>query len=239
MNERLRFFVSGFFIGIAELLPGISGSTVAVAFGIYTKIIKILSNIRIKNFSGNLSEISSRFHLDLLLLLISSMAFTVIFFSKLVLFFYTNFNDLFETFLAIIMIIISLFIVKDFISINKNILLFISTGLIFGYAINLVPNLEISSNILFLTLIGFIAFSFFLVPGISGSAILVTLGQYRLIIEAVAELNFLTLIPFGIGCLISLYLMPKLISNLVDKYNEYLMCFFSVLIFIAGLNLIF
>ena len=239
MNERLRFFVSGFFIGIAELLPGISGSTVAVAFGIYTKIIKILSNIRIKNFSGNLSEISSRFHLDLLLLLISSMAFTVIFFSKLVLFFYTNFNDLFETFLAIIMIIISLFIVKDFISINKNILLFISTGLIFGYAINLVPNLEISSNILFLTLIGFIAFSFFLVPGISGSAILVTLGQYRLIIEAVAELNFLTLIPFGIGCLISLYLMPKLISNLVDKYNEYLICFFSGLIFIAGLNLIF
>ena len=239
MSERLRFFVSGFFIGIAELLPGISGSTVAVAFGIYTKIIKILSNIRIKNFSGNLSEISSRFHLDLLLLLISSMAFTVIFFSKLVLFFYTNFNDLFETFLAIIMIIISLFIVKDFISINKNILLFISTGLIFGYAINLVPNLEISSNILFLTLIGFIAFSFFLVPGISGSAILVTLGQYRLIIEAVAELNFLTLIPFGIGCLISLYLMPKLISNLVDKYNEYLMCFFSGLIFIAGLNLFF
>ena len=239
MSERLRFFVSGFFIGIAELLPGISGSTVAVAFGIYTKIIKILSNIRIKNFSGNLSEISSRFHLDLLLLLISSMAFTVIFFSKLVLFFYTNFNDLFETFLAIIMIIISLFIVKDFISINKNILLFISTGLIFGYAINLVPNLEISSSILFLTLIGFIAFSFFLVPGISGSAILVTLGQYRLIIEAVAELNFLTLIPFGIGCLISLYLMPKLISNLVDKYNEYLMCFFSGLIFIAGLNLIF
>ena len=239
MNERLKFFLAGFFIGIAELLPGISGSTVAVAFGIYTKIIKILSNIRIKNFSGNLSEISSRFHLDLLLLLISSMAFTVIFFSKLVLFFYTNFNDLFETFLAIIMIIISLFIVKDFISINKNILLFISTGLIFGYAINLVPNLEISSNILFLTLIGFIAFSFFLVPGISGSAILVTLGQYRLIIEAVAELNFLTLIPFGIGCLISLYLMPKLISNLVDKYNEYLMCFFSGLIFIAGLNLIF
>ena len=239
MSERLRFFVSGFFIGIAELLPGISGSTVAVAFGIYTKFIKILSNIRIKNFSGNLSEISSRFHLDLLLLLISSMAFTVIFFSKLVLFFYTNFNDLFETFLAIIMIIISLFIVKDFISINKNIFLFIGTGLIFGYAINQVPNLEISSNILFLTLIGFIAFSFFLVPGISGSAILVTLGQYRLIIEAVAELNFLTLIPFGIGCLISLYLMPKLISNLVDKYNEYLMCFFSGLVFIAGLNLIF
>jgi len=49
----------------------------------------------------------------------------------------------------------------------------------------------------------------------------------------------LTLVPFGFGCLLSLYLMPKLISNLVDKYNEYLMSFFSGLIFIAGLNLFF
>ena len=239
MNEKLKFFLAGFFIGIAELLPGISGSTVAVAFGIYNKIIKILSNIRIKNISGNFADISSKFRLDLLLLLVSSMAVTVIFFSKIVLYFYTNYNDLFEIFLAITMIIISLFIIKDFIPINNKLFLFILIGVLFGYAINQIPDFEMSSNILFLILIGFIAFSFFLVPGISGSAILVTFGQYRLIIEALAELNFLTLIPFGVGCLLSLYLMPKLLSNLVDKHNEYLMSFFSGLIFIAGLNLFF
>ena len=239
MNERLKFFLAGFFIGIAELLPGISGSTVAVAFGIYNKIIKILSNIRIKNISGNFSDISSIFRLDLLFLLVSSMLVTVILFSKIVLFFYTNYNDLFEIFLALIMIVISLFIIKDFISIIKKVFLFIVIGILFGYAINQIPDFEMSSNVLFLILIGFIAFSFFIVPGISGSAILVTFGQYRLIIQAVAELNFLTLVPFGLGCLLSLYLMPKLISNLVDKYNEYLMSFFSGLIFIAGLNLFF
>ena len=239
MNERLKFFLAGFFIGIAELLPGISGSTVAVAFRIYNKIIKILSNIRIKNISGNFADISSKFRLDLLLLLVLSMAVTVIFFSKIVLYFYTNYNDLFEIFLAITMIIISLFIIKDFIPINNKLFLFILIGVLFGYAINQIPDFEMSSNILFLILIGFIAFSFFLVPGISGSAILVTFGQYRLIIEALAELNFLTLIPFGVGCLLSLYLMPKLLSNLVDKHNEYLMSFFSGLIFIAGLNLFF
>ena len=239
MNEKLKFFLAGFFIGIAELLPGISGSTVAVAFGIYNKIIKILSNIRIKNISGNFADISSKFRLDLLLLLVSSMAVTVIFFSKIVLYFYTNYNDLFEIFLAITMIIISLFIIKDFIPINNKLFLFILIGVLFGYAINQIPDFEMSGNILFLILIGFIAFSFFLVPGISGSAILVTFGQYRLIIEALAELNFLTLIPFGVGCLLSLYLMPKLLSNLVDKHNEYLMSFFSGLIFIAGLNLFF
>tara|TARA_B000000609_G_scaffold58498_1_gene43331 strand:- start:834 stop:1553 length:720 start_codon:yes stop_codon:yes gene_type:complete len=239
MNEKLKFFLAGFFIGIAELLPGISGSTVAVAFGIYNKIIKILSNIRIKNISGNFSDISSIFRLDLLFLLISSMLVTVILFSKIVLYFYTNYNDLFEIFLALIMITISLFIIKNFISIINKVFLFIVIGVLFGYAINQIPDFEMSSNVLFLILIGFIAFSFFIVPGISGSAILVTFGQYKLIIQAVAELNFLTLVPFGFGCLLSLYLMPKLISNLVDKYNEYLMSFFSGLIFIAGLNLFF
>jgi len=239
MNEKLKFFLAGFFIGIAELLPGISGSTVAVAFGIYNKIIKILSNIRIKNISGNFSDISSIFRLDLLFLLISSMLVTVILFSKIVLYFYTNYNDLFEISLALIMITISLFIIKNFISIINKVFLFIVIGVLFGYAINQIPDFEMSSNVLFLILIGFIAFSFFIVPGISGSAILVTFGQYKLIIQAVAELNFLTLVPFGFGCLLSLYLMPKLISNLVDKYNEYLMSFFSGLIFIAGLNLFF
>ena len=239
MNERLKFFLAGFFIGIAELLPGISGSTVAVAFGIYNKIIKILSNIRIKNISGNFSDISSIFRLDLLFLLVSSMLVTVILFSKIVLYFYTNYNDLFEIFLALIMIMISLFIIKDFVYIINKVFLFIVIGVLFGFAINHIPDFEMSSNVLFLILIGFIAFSFFIVPGISGSAILVTFGQYRLIIQAVAELNFLTLVPFGLGCLLSLYLMPKLIANLVDKYNEYLMSFFSGLIFIAGLNLFF
>ena len=239
MNERLRFFVSGFFIGIAELLPGISGSTVAVAFGIYNKIIKILSNIRIKNFSGNLSEVSSRFHLDLLLILISSMAFAVIFFSKLVLYFYTNYNDLFENFLATIMIIISLIVVKDFSFKKRSIFLFIILGAVIGFLINQLPNIQTGNNFLILVLIGAIAFSFFLVPGISGRAILLSLGSYRLIIEAVAEINFSILVPFALGCLMSLYFLPKIIFNLVDKYNEELMSFFSGLIFIAGLNLFY
>ena len=72
MTERLKFFVAGFFIGIAELLPGISGSTVAVGFGIYNRIIKILSEIKIKNFTLNLKTLNKIFHLDLMLLLIIS-----------------------------------------------------------------------------------------------------------------------------------------------------------------------
>ena len=239
MTERLKFFVAGFFIGIAELLPGISGSTVAVGFGIYDRIIKILSEIRLKNFSYNIKSLNKTFHLDLMLLLLISMAFSVIFFSKAILYLFTNFNSAFEISLSVVMILISLYIIKDFIFEKQRFFLFIIIGAFFGFVINQIPNLETSNNFVILVLMGLIAFSFFLVPGISGSAILLSLGSYKLVIEAIAETNFTVLVPFAIGSLIALYFLPKIIFNLVDKFNEQLMSFFSGLIFVAGLSLVF
>ena len=67
MSERVRFIFAGFFVGVAELLPGISGSTVALAFGVYEKFITALSQLKIKNLSFNLSKINKIFYLDLLL----------------------------------------------------------------------------------------------------------------------------------------------------------------------------
>ena len=237
MTERLKFFFAGFFIGIAELLPGISGSTVAVGFGIYNRIIKILSELKIKNFTLDFKNLNNIFHLDLMFLLIISMVFSVIFFSKVILYLFTNFNSIFEISLSIVMVLISLLIIKDFSFEKRSLFLFIILGALVGLLINQFPNIQTGNNFLILILIGAIAFSFFLVPGISGSAILLSLGSYRLIIEAVAEINFSILVPFAFGCLITLYFLPKIIFNLVDKYNEELMSFFSGLIFLAGLNL--
>ena len=237
MTERLKFFFAGFFIGIAELLPGISGSTVAVGFGIYNRIIKILSELKIKNFTLDFKNLNNIFHLDLMFLLIISMVFSVIFFSKVILYLFTNFNSIFEISLSVVMVLISLLIIKDFSFEKRSLFLFIILGALVGLLINQFPNIQTGNNFLILILIGAIAFSFFLVPGISGSAILLSLGSYRLIIEAVAEINFSILVPFAFGCLITLYFLPKIIFNLVDKYNEELMSFFSGLIFLAGLNL--
>jgi len=51
LSERLRFIVSGFFVGVAELLPGVSGSTIALAFNVYDKFILFLSNLRVSNLT--------------------------------------------------------------------------------------------------------------------------------------------------------------------------------------------
>ena len=73
MNIKLRYSLAGFCMGIAELIPGISGATVAVIFKVYPNLMSILSELRIKNLTLNLSSLSKTFQLSISIPLIVSM----------------------------------------------------------------------------------------------------------------------------------------------------------------------
>ena len=90
----------------------------------------------------------------------------------------------------------------------------------------------------YLFLSGILAFSFFLIPGISGSAMLVVLGVYGPIIQGIATFNLNLLVPFALGCLISLLLLPKLVLSIYSSNELNLMYIFSGLILSSGIFLI-
>ena len=239
MNEKIRFIVSGFFVGLAELIPGISGSTVALIFNVYEKLIRVFANISIKKLSPSNIDFKKDFELDLLIPFILSMIISVVFFSRLILFLYTAHTEVFELFLGLTMIFASLYLIKDLSIFNyKNILFFI-LGIFVTFILNFIDFNSVKIEFFPLIAYGFIAFSFFLIPGISGSAIMLVLGIYVYIIEAVASINLYILIPFGLGCLTSLLLMPKVINYLYNAYKEILLSFFVGLIVSSGAILIY
>ena len=237
MSERLRFIISGFFVGLAELLPGISGSTVAIAFNVYEKFILFLSNLKISNFSFSLKKLNQVFFLDLIIPFFIAMALSIIFASKLILFLYVEYTNYFLMFLAILMCLISFLITyrlkKEF-RININWIIYFLAGAIFGIILNNINFLSIDPSFIEFILIGFIAFSFFLMPGISGSAILLSIGVYEIIIGSIANIQFEVLIPFAIGSIVSLLIMPRLINFLLSQYKLNIMIFFAALIFVSG-----
>ena len=96
MSERLRFILAGFCVGFAELLPGISGSTVAIFFGIYEKLIKILSELRIKNITLNLEHLNKTFAFNLVIPFVIAMIISVLAFSNLILFLQSEFANIFN-----------------------------------------------------------------------------------------------------------------------------------------------
>ncbi len=223
-------------MGVAELIPGISGSTVAVIFKIYPNLMTILSQLRLKNISLNFSLISQTFQFRVSMPLLFSMLSAILLCSNIISFLMNNYEQLFLNLLGWLMMFLSIHVANFFKASFKrfNLLVFLFLGILMGYFLQ---ELNINSGAvtpLYLFISGIIAFSFFLIPGISGSAILIVLGAYSPVIQATANLNFLFLFPFALGCLTSLLILPKLVLSLYAKYEQRLMYIFSGLIFSSG-----
>ena len=229
MNDKIRYFIAGIFIGLSELLPGISGATVALMFGVYEKILTFLR--KFKEF-------------NLIIPLLLGMILSVFVFSSLINFLYENFTNLFNLLISLLMIGYGIYLVTNTYlneNINKgksfylNLFLAILIGLsLSGFYIS--GYLYQEPYPFTLLVFGFVACSFLLFPGISGSAFLLSVGAYPLIIGSISNFNLEVLFPFGIGMLLAVTIMPRCINNAYSKYGKSILVFFGGLIFAAGIN---
>tara|TARA_Y100001968_G_scaffold206959_1_gene190155 strand:- start:3911 stop:4627 length:717 start_codon:yes stop_codon:yes gene_type:complete len=232
MKEKIKYFIAGIFIGLSELLPGISGATLALMFGVYEKLIDFLRKFN---------------NVNLILPLLIGMILSVFSFSSLIDFLYKNYTHIFNIFIALLMIGYGIYLavntyLKEFLKskldIRPEILpLVLGIGLYIGlYLSSFQTDGYQEPNIAILILFGFCACSFLLFPGISGSAFLLSVGAYPLIIGSISNFNFEVLLPFGIGMLGALILMPRLINKAYKKFGKLILVFFGGLILAAGVN---
>ena len=232
MKEKIRYFIAGIFIGLSELLPGISGATLALMFGVYEKLIDFLRKFN---------------NVNLILPLLIGMILSVFSFSSLIDFLYKNYTYIFNIFIAFLMIGYGMYLavntyLKEFLKgkldIRPEILpVVLGIGFYIGlYLSSFQTDGYQEPNIAILILFGFCACSFLLFPGISGSAFLLSVGAYPLIIGSISNFNFEVLLPFGIGMLGALILMPRLINKAYKKFGKLILVFFGGLILAAGVN---
>jgi len=227
-------------MGIAELIPGISGSTIAVIFNIYKNLMSILTELKWSNASLNLIALTRVFQLKLFAPLLFSMFLSILFFSKGIDYLLTHYEQPFFLLLGWLMMLLSIQVGNFFTSIfsKPTLLVFLIGGVFLGF---LLSNLEVDSanaHPLYLFISGIIAFAFFLIPGISGSAMLIALGVYGAVIKGISTFDLETLIPFGAGCFTSLVLLPRLILAIYKAYEDQMLLIFSGLIFCSGYFLI-
>jgi putative membrane protein len=226
MIRHLRVFFCGILMGIADAIPGISGGTIALLLGIYEELIGSISNFNI-NLFRNLkkkgikycwNKIKGNFLLSLITgVLLSLVSFVKIFsilIEKYPLFIWSFFLGL---------ILATLFVINRNIKkwdISNFILIFIFAFLtILPSIIN--PSISENINLFYILICGIIASSAMILPGISGSLILVILGVYTLIINALNNLEYNIILVFLIGCLIGIINFSKIIKWLFNNYRDY------------------
>lgn len=219
-------FIKGFILGIANVIPGVSGGTMAVSMGLYELILSSIGNF-FKDIKGNFIK---------LLPIILGILVAIVSTSKLVTYALTNYKaQTLCLFIGLIFGGVSLIMRKIKGKGSKTNYLIFFVIFFFVISLNFLKTglIEISFtnmgiiDYLLLLLIGFIASSAMVIPGISGSFILMVLGYYDKIIYTISTItdfsklgsNLLILVPFGIGVIIGIVFMAKLITNLIKKYE--------------------
>lgn len=239
--EYIINFFKGALVGIANIIPGVSGGTMAVITGIYKKLIDIIGNIisHLKSWTKLKEDLKFLIPIGL------GAVIGIVAFSKLLKWLLENHNmPTIYCFLGLIIGSLPL-IFKDS---NKKgfnikyIIPFIIT-LIFMIVLNILGNsvneenaiTEFATtpvNMIKLFGYGFVAAGTMIIPGISGSMVLMIMGVYTAILSAVANLNIIILIPFAIGVGIGIIIVSKIMDILIEKFYGY--TYYAILGFIIG-----
>ena len=212
----LILFFKGFIIGIGKIIPGVSGSLLAVSMGIYEKSLYYLANFRQKIKES----------LNFLIPLGLGIFLAILTFSKIIKFFIERFPLITLSFFLGLLIgtIPNLknkikFQIKDYLAI----ILLISIFLILSSKIML-PIFKISNNLSYLWIIflGMIDALSMIIPGLSGTAIYLMLGSYSFVLNLFSNplSNILATICFIIGFILAFLLLAKLLDYLFKKNNH-------------------
>ena len=230
--KKFVIFIDGILMGIADSIPGISGATIALIVGIYEKFISSWSYF-FSNIAHLKKLIKSKEFRFLLILYIG--VFVGLFASLNVIgFLMTNYeNGVFSFFTGLI--IASIFFLfseiskkeKHEVSQNKTILLIFSTvlGFLLAFYISGLKTLTVDHSLPVILLSGFFAICAMVLPGISGSFVLLMMNQYDYIVKAVNELNFVVLIVFVLGAILGIAVMSKFLQWLLKKFYAFTMYF--------------
>ena len=225
-------------MGMADLIPGVSGGTIAFISGIYHQLLGALSAINSKTlvqfFTFRLDS-STKGHFSFLVTLGLGLATSVILFSRLVHYLLVDYAVLtWSFFFGLIAASIVLLIKDTAIPVTPSKISFFLFGIVAGFLVTRLVPVETPETLWFIALSGFIAITAMILPGISGSFLLLILGKYELIISALGDpLNtnhLIILATFGLGCVTGLLSVSRLLSSLFRKYPQIMVSFLTGLL---------
>lgn len=216
--------LKGMAMGAADVVPGVSGGTIAFISGIYEELIESINNIKPsllpmwkkKGFSSFWESLNGNFLLALFLGIFISVLSLAKFLSWLLE------NEpilLWSFFFGLVMA--SIFLVgKEIKKWNIATILILISGTAIAYFITTLPPNENVASLPYLFLSGALAVCAMILPGISGAFILVLLGSYKTILDAVHERNFLMVGTVAVGAIFGLLSFARLLKWMFKNYRN-------------------
>lgn len=227
----ISVFLKGFLMGICDIIPGISGGTIAFITGIYIRLISGIKNLTISNLLELLSLIYKQdfvkfkkkfVELDIIFLIVLFLGiFTAIFsVSSLVKFLLEIYPAFTLTFFLGLILASSKLIFNEIENHKKQDILFAVIGFFIGFLmVFLSPKEILTPSLLYVLFGGFMAVSALFLPGISGSFILLVMGLYEFILNTIHNIQdeWKYLLFFSIGTILGAFFISRIITFCYSK----------------------
>ncbi len=223
-NKRAYFILilKGMAMGAADVIPGVSGGTIAFITGIYEELIESVRSINLKSlkllFSGRLLEFWKAINGAFLISVFLGIAISIFSLAKGLKFLLENYPIPVWAFFFGLILSSTIFVAKKIKKYDLIIWVAGAAGIIAAYYITILTPSEANTTKWFIFLSGVIAICAMILPGISGSFILVLLGMYKFILNAVSILDIGTLLIFISGAAIGIIAFSNFLSWLLKRW---------------------
>ncbi|MBD0836908.1 DUF368 domain-containing protein [Aestuariibaculum suncheonense] len=239
MQRRLIDYLiitfKGLAMGAADAVPGVSGGTIAFISGIYEELISTISNVNLsllktlfdKGVKAFWSEVNGNF----ILALLSGIVISYVSFMKLAKYLLENQPVLIWSFFFGLIVASIYFVGKQVTKWDASIILSLIIGAVVAFYISSLPAMENNNSDWFLFFAGAIAICAMILPGISGSFILIILGAYKTLSDAIHDVDIKKLIIFFSGAIIGLLSFSHALKWLFKNYHNITLALLTGFIF--------
>ena len=230
--DSIKVFVKGMVMGTANVFP-ISSGTVSLVLGVFERFINAINSLRIKNFKllfhGEFREFVRRtdfkFFITIVIGILTGMVLTAIFLKQTL----NSYKVYTWSFFIGLIIASVIYVMKSIDKVNVKNILLVLAGMAVSFFLSIKSNPYPNENFLYLFLCGIIGATGMVVPGVSGSHLMLLMGNYELIVtKAIPEMTKAStfmhgasiILPFVLGALVSIVAFSRLLSWLMREYRD-------------------
>ncbi|WP_048812614.1 DUF368 domain-containing protein [Methanobrevibacter ruminantium] len=220
-------------MGSADTIPGVSGGTIALITGIYERLIHAISSIKfgfikplIKlDFAGFKEKLFEEIDFELFIPLVLGIGIAVLTLSKVIRYLLQNYTAYTFSFFLGLILASAYILYTKLDEINIKLIILTIIGIILSYIFVGLNPIAANHSLIVLFFSGMIAICAMILPGISGSFLLLLLGQYAYMLDSLNSLNFTEIIVFIAGAFIGILGFSKILNYLLENYESATMAF--------------
>ena len=222
-DSTLGVFVRGLLMGVAELVPGVSGGTIAFISGIYYRLIGALASFGPTSLTllSHPRRFWQHHQLSFLMVLAAGMGVGILVFARLIGFMLDVAAPVLWAFFfgVIAASVYQIGVGRS----ARNLRIFGAVGAVLGFGFLSLPPQDFSGSLVALFFAGMVSVCAWILPGISGSFVLLLLGLYTDVIAAVNSIDLLFLAVLAGGCVSGLLLFTRVLGWLLERYHDALL----------------